>query len=463
MSHSNFNHSSLSNGLSLSKGSSPRVLSSPNFSSSNLSSKLGSNLNSTKLIDRRLSTTPKNIKIDSPVKISDGLRNSIGLGNKGVKVTDVIKTQPLNTNLNKSFDRLVNGNFAKKLDLGKQIDLSKSGDVARRLDLSKKLELDGGWKNRQVGLVHKDYTKKAFGANYCGPKHCPHFCWFPYWSPWVNWCYGNCNPCYYNPCGPWVYWQYPIWQPLPIVSSGTWVDVPLVSTPSADLQLLAVRFVDAGHPEQNMGPRYRVWIRNNSQMPITQPFNVHAMAANSADPVQGMPMAGVRVNSIEPGQTKSLDIRLPMTAESTGRDASGRSIPFSNLHVLVDSDREIAETSENNNGAAIDRAEILPIDPALMAISEKTVAAGQTINLAGEGLGPEAGQVLVNVNGLELQAEIEGWYDLGVRVKLPSLALASPVDAKVVVIRGDKAATNPLEIKLMPSTTTVNSVSDARE
>jgi hypothetical protein len=206
-----------------------------------------------------------------------------------------------------------------------------------------------------------------------------------------------------------------------------------------------------------------VWIRNNGLVAINVPFNVHAMAANSADPVSDMPMSGVRVTSMEPGQTQAIDIRLPISANTVGRDAEGRPAPFRNLHVLIDSDREIAEAAENNNGVNIDRTDILPVDPSLMTASEKTAEVGTTVNLAGEGLGPEAGQVLVNVNGLELQAEIEGWYDLGVRVKLPMLALASPVDAKIVIIRGDKAATNPLEIKLTPSTTTASAVSEAQE
>jgi len=36
-------------------------------------------------------------------------------------------------------------------------------------------------------------------------------------------------------------------------------------------------------------------------------------------------------------------------------------VPFSNLHVLVDSFREVAETNEENNGAQIPRMEILPV------------------------------------------------------------------------------------------------------
>ena len=105
------------------------------------------------------------------------------------------------------------------------------------------------------------------------------FCWYPRWSPWVDWCWHH----HYHPLlGPaadlvpagglhrsrrrgsimsrrsgslcrrslaargWTCRRWP-WSPAQF-----------------DLQLLAVRFVDPGHPDQKLGPRYRVWFRNNS-------------------------------------------------------------------------------------------------------------------------------------------------------------------------------------------------------
>ena len=46
------------------------------------------------------------------------------------------------------------------------------------------------------------------------------------------------------------------------------------------LQLLAVRFVDPGHPEEKTGPRYRVWFRNNSDLAIDKPFDVKNVYTN---------------------------------------------------------------------------------------------------------------------------------------------------------------------------------------
>ena len=45
---------------------------------------------------------------------------------------------------------------------------------------------------------------------------------------------------------------------------------------------------------------------------------------------------------------------------------------------------------------------------------------------------------------------ILGWYDLGVRWTVPRLALNAPVEADVVVVRGDGAAANPVKITLTP-------------
>ena len=120
------------------------------------------------------------------------------------------------------------------------------------------------------------------------------------------------------------------------------------------------------------------------------------------------------------------------------------------LHVLVDSHREVSETVEANNGAQIPRAEVLPVDAAAFEVEPAEAAAGSEVILAGEGFGPQPGQVLVHLAGLELEVEILGWYDLGVRLSLPDLPLAGPMEAELVVVRGDGTAANPLKITITP-------------
>jgi hypothetical protein len=240
---------------------------------------------------------------------------------------------------------------------------------------------------------------------------------------------------------------------LPVVACGTWVDVPevqVVAPEQLDLQLLAVRFVDAGHPEEKLGPRYRVWIRNNSKTPITTPFDVMLMAGNDKPLVAALPGQGVRVPAIEAGDVQSVDIRLPLEVTTMNRDAAGQPAPFSMLHVLADANRAINDITRENNGAIIPREEVLSVDPAAFEVEPAQAASSGEMLAAGEGLGPLPGQVLINVAGKEYEAEITGWYDLGARFNLPPIPVDKPTTAELVLVRGDGAAANPLKIQILP-------------
>jgi hypothetical protein len=375
------------------------------------------------------------------------------------------------------FDRLTKGETANQLRLGEQYKLHQQGDVARRLDLHKggnrfadlhnvhdagKI-LGPGYRYLH-GPVHPKFADHSFKHHYWGHHWFGGSSWFPHWDPWVNWSWHHrchpfwdprpywCRPIYYDPCPEWIYWSTPAFAPLPVVASGTWVDVerPVVAAEQVDLQLLAVRFVDPGHPEEKLGPRYRVWFRNNGQQPVTQPFNVVVFAANDNRLVAGLPQVGVRVTSVEAGETQSVDLRLPADVYTMGRDAAGKPAPFATLHALVDANREVSDVTRTNNGAPIARGEILPVDPAGFQADPQEAAAGGEIVLAGEGFGPQPGRVLVNIAGQEHDAEILGWYDLGVRVNLPRLTLTGPAAADVVVVRGDGAAANPIRVTITP-------------
>jgi hypothetical protein len=249
----------------------------------------------------------------------------------------------------------------------------------------------------------------------------------------------------------WTYWEYPVWYELPYVVCGTWVDVePVVIDAGLDLQLLAVRFVDPGHPEQQLGTRLRIWLRNNSNADIEAPFNVLMMASVDRVAAEGLPQAGVTVDRIAAGEIMSLDIRLPYEANVMNVDQEGHRTPFEFLHVLVDSHQQIPEAFEENNGAVLVRGDVLPVDPAAFAAETEAAPAGSLLSVAGEGFGPEPGQVFVYVNGLELEAKIHGWYDLGVQIELPKLALADAAQAEIVVLRADGAAANPVTIAMLP-------------
>ena len=94
---------------------------------------------------------------------------------------------------------------------------------------------------------------------------------------------------------------------------------------------------------------------------------------------------------------------------------------------------------------------MLPIDPATFSTNLTSGAPGTMINIAGEGFGPEPGEVILYVNKLELQAEIHGWYDLGIQIKLPGLPLAAEANTEIVVVRGDGAVSNPVPFLMLPA------------
>jgi hypothetical protein len=338
------------------------------------------------------------------------------------------------------------------------------------MHLHKAIHDHGGWRShRHWGPVDRHFAHRHFGHCYPGPRLYPSRCWFPRWSSWVSWSWWDychpyydprptyCRPILYDPCPRLTIYTCPTWQPLPVVACGTWVDAPKLNLPpqQTDLQLLAVRFVDPGHPEQQLGPRYRVWIRNAGWQGINTPFNVMLLASSGEEFDESSPQAGVRVETIMADTTQTVDIRLPYSVYELGRDDDGKPAPFATLHVWVDSHGEVSEVSEENNGAVLARADVLPVDPTAFSADVETGVAGETISIAGEGFGPEPGRVLVYVKDLALDAEILGWYDLGVHVRLPKLLFAETSDMELIVVRGDGAASNPLKLPLAPLGTPV--------
>jgi hypothetical protein len=432
----------------------------------------------------------------------DGKQSGDGAGNRSMRITDLGRERtdragpvggdahgathgPRFTERQQSGDlgRLTRGEVARKIKLDEQFRMMRKGDVARRLDLHDRgphggdshgraeINLFGphfsGWRvhHQYHGWIDPGYVHGCFRFHYWGPWYYPSYCWYPTWSPWVSWSwYYHCDP-FWDPrplwCRPvvyvaaprWVYYQVPVWVPLPEATCGTWVDVePVVVGPEYDLQLLAVRFVDPGHPEEQLGPRYRVWIRNNSDRAITRPFDVFLLASADQKISRDVLQAGVRVGSIGAGEVQAVDVRLPVEVASMGVGEQGEPAPFTTLSALVDANREVSETSESNNGARIAREEILPVDPAAFELDPTTAAAGGEVVLAGEGFGPEPGQVLLHLGGIEMEAEILGWYDLGVRLRVPALPLAAATEAELIVVRGDGAAANPLPLTITPAT-----------
>lgn len=360
------------------------------------------------------------------------------------------------------FAPLVQSRIGRQYDLDRQFNLYRRGDVTRQLNLNTTLVANGGWGRRRSGPIFAGYTGSSFSVWYPGPRWYPRWAWQPIWSPWVSWSFWPtvlpiydprpfyCRPYFYDPCPPIVVYDYPVWQPLPIVTAGTWVDVPPVVVPAEDLQLLAVRFVDPGHVTEKLGPRFRVWLRNNSKTEIRQPFDVSLFATNTQQLADNVQQSGVTIPEIAPEATVSVDIRLPFEANAMNRDTDGSPMPFEFLHAVVDSRGALPEADKANNGAVLNRGEIYSVDPAAFSTDVTAAAPGTVVSLAGEGFGPEPGQLIVTVGDQQLSAEIRGWYDLGVQFTVPNVGGNSAADAQVLVIRGDGASSNPVPLSVAP-------------
>jgi hypothetical protein len=363
-------------------------------------------------------------------------------------------------------DAITRGTIGRKLDLDRQYRYYGSGDVARRLDLHTQLSHHGGWRHsRYQGPISNTFVSVHFGHNYFGPRWYPNRVWYPRWSDWVRWSWwDSCLPLYdprpvfsrpivYAAAAPVVVYDFPRWESLHVVTAGTWVDVPpvVVAPQQYDLQLLAVRFVDGGHPEQQIGPRYRVWFRNSSPQDVTTPFNVSIIAAQDERLHDRLPQAGVRIEAIAAGETQAVDLRLPWEAYELSRDAAGNELPFDKLHVVVDSHLEINEVANANNGAIVDRGDILPVDPAAFSTDVDTVSAGQAVSIAGEGSGRSRARCCCTSRDLSCSPRSRAGTTWACGSRFPRWPLAEPTEARLVVVRRDSAAANPVELTLAPA------------
>ncbi len=190
------------------------------------------------------------------------------------------------------------------------------------------------------------------------PPHCPPHC-PPYWP---------------FPLGPIVVVTPPIIilpAPVTVVTKTVVVGKPVGVARAIDLELVGLQLVDNGNVEEQIGPRYRTWVRNNGSTAIHTEFKIAILAADGEQPKPESPNVTGRMSSIEAGQTIAIDLRLPLAALVMGRDAQGNPAPFSKLFVWIDSAQEILESSETNNATMMARGEIP------LANSPETKPAGQ--------------------------------------------------------------------------------------
>jgi hypothetical protein len=304
-----------------------------------------SNSNSAPKFDLKKSTVlnniqsaPRTTQLDKKINLGDMLKNN---GNTGIA-----------GGLNKKIDL---GNLKNSLPSNKNlVNVLKKDNLGPHLDVSKKLSQIFSNKN----------------GDHCQPGKI--------WD--------KCNMGCHKSCSWWNCWNYrPNYCSLYRYSCGCYQDVPVVVIQEGvDLQMLAVRILDAGDANGSMGPAYRVWVRNNSNVAIARGFNVVLVAARDTNATSDLPQAGVRIEMIQPGEVLPVDIRLPANANMPG-------LPM--LHVVVDSNSELNEVYEDNNGIVIARSEVLPVET-----QASQVAPAIDPNFAPNNMAPNYSQNVAPVN-----------------------------------------------------------------
>lgn len=138
--------------------------------------------------------------------------------------------------------------------------------------------------------------------------------------------------------------------PVSAATPGTVVD-------GIDLQLVDVRLLDNGRPDEQIGPRYRISFRNAGSTPVETAFNVSLAATTEFKVSDSMPETTTRVTGVNGNEVKFVDMRLPPSVfEMT--TATGAKTEFSKLLVFVDSGQEVKDTNRENNMAGLERTAI---------------------------------------------------------------------------------------------------------
>lgn len=145
-------------------------------------------------------------------------------------------------------------------------------------------------------------------------------------------------------------------------SATTTAATPQPATPAAaqpvDLQLVSVTMIDAGDAAKQLGPTYRVAVRNVGTVDIKDEFDVVLAASTSRDFSASSPYAGDMMKGLKAGETRTIDIQLPATVYSMGRNADGKPVKFSMVMAMADSQQKLAETTKDNL-LVLNRADIL--------------------------------------------------------------------------------------------------------
>jgi hypothetical protein len=246
-------------------------------------------------------------------------------------------------------------------------------------------------------------------------------------------------------------------QPVPVPQGGVPAQpgAPLQGQPAQaqgqlNLQLVDVRLVEPGVPDQKLGPRFRLFVKNASPFGIGRPIDLVVAAGIDRKFQQGLPATVERVSGLAPGQVATLEVRLPLESMAMQYPGEEKPAPFSTLFVMVADQQDLLGNATIKPLAILPRIGIQFVDLALQKPADARVPTGAVVTLAGEGFGIDGGQVVLSLGGAKLVGQVVNWGPTAIQVKLPELALAAPTPAQIIVARADGQSAPAMEMQIMP-------------
>ena len=101
---------------------------------------------------------------------------------------------------------------------------------------------------------------------------------------------------------------------------------------------------------------------------------------------------------------------------------------------------------------------VYPVEPTYPAetppVPAVEIPSGQEVTIDGTAFGFQPGRVVVEVGGMQLEAQVTNWTNEQVRAVMPQLPLASATAVTVVVLGADGNVANQLTAQLVPGQST---------
>jgi len=187
----------------------------------------------------------------------------------------------------------------------------------------------------------------------------------PWWSDcgpiFTQPCYDPCYyPCYdpcYDPC--FTYDLFTCYPTYPVVVSP--VVIVEVPAPAADLIITDLVQVEPGDAANNAGPLLRITVKNKGTL-ASGKFGLGAYASLKAEPNENMVANGQELEALAAGESRTVEIRLPVEALAMRADAKALPEPFSKVFVVVDTKNTVTESDETNNMLPVEREKLIPVD-----------------------------------------------------------------------------------------------------